>query len=246
MEVDVGKLWNKYSKHKDKKTRDELIVYYDYLVRIVAGNKFNFFGRTIEYDELKSYCTLGLIDAIDKYNPEEGIKFETYAIYRINGDLYDQIRKSDWVPRTLRRKQKDYDKAVAKFNDAGITITAELLSRELGITMEELKALEYQIHQFKLVSWEAQVDAVGDPKLADNRCMGSPEEDCLKNELAQRLHNSMSKLLENERKVILMYYYEDLTMGEISRVLNVTESRVSQLHKRALNKMHKSMTDYMR
>ena len=245
MKVDADKLWEKYSKQKDKKTRDELIVHFAYLVKITAGKMFNYFDRTVDYSELEGYGIFGLIDAIDKYDASKNVKFETYATYRIRGEIYDQIRKTDWVPRVLRQRQKEYDKAVAKFNDAGIPVTAELLSKELGITMEALDTLKCQMHQFKLVSWEAQVDAVGNPKLADNGQVSNPEEDYLKKELTQKLQDSMSKLLENERKVILMYYYEDLTMLEISKVINVSESRISQLHKRALDKMRKLMGDYM-
>ncbi len=241
----MNKLWEEYLKQRDKKTRNELISHFTYLVRITAGKMFTRFSKAIEYDELEGYGILGLIDAIDKYDPNKNVKFETYATYRIRGAIYDQMRKADCVPRALRQRQKDYDKVVEKFEGDGVPITAELLSQELGITREALSVLECQMHQFKLVSWEAQVDAVGNPKLVDNEYVSSPEEDYLKKELAQSILNSIKELSDGERDVILMHYYEDLPLSEISKVLHISKSWASQLHRRALDKMHKSMTDYV-
>ena len=209
-----------------------------------------YLGYNVEYDDLVSYGIFGLIDAIDKYDYAKEVKFETYASLRIRGAILDQIRKMDWIPRTIRQKQKRID-AVCKDIETrlGRSATDEEIASELGISDDEYLEWQSQMKITNVVSLNeymeqgAEVPAEGN-QFTTSR-FDSPEENIEKEELKKVLEESLEQLTEKEKKVILLYYYEDLTLKEISNVLEVSESRISQLHTRALQKMKTKMGDYM-
>lgn len=242
------KLWEDYSTKKSSEIREQLILEYAPLVKLVAGRLSMYLGYNVEYDDLVSYGIFGLIDAIDKFDVSLDIKFETYASLRIRGSILDQIRKMDWIPRTVRQKQKQLDAAMHEIEiEKGRPATDEELSVKLGISQEDLVDWQSQLKVTNVISlnefMEQGSEVPNEKNLASH--FDGPEEVVEKTELKQKLMESLDSLTEKERKVILLYYYEELTLKEISYALEVSESRVSQLHTRALQKMKDKLGKYM-
>ena len=246
-ETERTKLWEDYRKTKAPSLREQLITEYAGMVKIVAGRLNMYLGYTVEYDDLVGYGVFGLIDAIDKFDNFKGVKFETYASLRIRGAILDQIRKMDWIPRTLRQKQKKMDQAMRKLEmEQGHQISDEDLASELGITMDELAVWQNQMQITNLVSLDEFLEQGSEVQNeVGSFSFSQPEEMVEKEELKKMLVEALDKLTENEKKVITLYYFEELTLKEISRILEVSESRISQLHTRALQKMQKQLGSYM-
>lgn len=243
------RLWQNYSKTHSPEYRDQLILEYAQLVKLVAGRLSMYLGYNVEYDDLVGYGIFGLIDAIDKFDYGKNVKFETYASLRIRGAILDQIRKMDWIPRSLRQKQKKIDAAMSKIEaETGKAATDEEIATELGISLDELNNWQGQAKMTNLVSLDefteegtetAKMEAVGNARFEH------PEEAVEKEELKRMIVEALDTLTEKEREVVVLYYYEEMTLKEISMVLEVSESRVSQLHTKALNKMKLKLGDYM-
>ena len=239
-------LWKEYEKTKNPSIREQLIIEYSGLVKIVAGRLGMYLGYTVEYDDLVGYGIFGLIDAIDKFELTKGVKFETYASLRIRGSILDQIRKMDWIPRTLRQKQKKLETAMkdleAKY---GRPASNQELSEELGISTSEREDLVNQTQIANLVSLDEYLEQGSEVKIESANMMRfeQPERVMERQELKKVLAEAIDSLTENEQKVIAFYYFEELTLKEISRILEVSESRVSQLHTKALRKMRERMGD---
>ena len=247
-EAGRDKLWQQYSKTHDTELRDELILEYAQLVKLVAGRLSMYLGYNVEYDDLVGYGIFGLIDAIDKYDYGKNVKFETYASLRIRGAILDQIRKMDWIPRSLRKKQKKINAAMDAIEaKTGRTSTDEELAAELGISIEELNNWQGQTKMSNLISLDEYTEEGSESGIqaVNNTRFETPEDVVEKEELKKMLVEALDLLTEKEKNVVTLYYYEDLTLKEISLVLNVSESRVSQLHTKALNKMRKKLGDYM-
>ena len=243
-----NKLWNEYAATKSSEVREQLILEYAPLVKLVAGRLSMYLGYNVEYDDLVSYGIFGLIDAIDKYDFTKEVKFETYASLRIRGAILDQIRKMDWIPRTIRQKQKKLDEA-AKCVEmrTGKSASDEEVAEEVGISQEELIEWQGQLKVTNVVSLNEFVEQGNEPVMdaRHNTQFIQPEEQISQSELKEKLTEALELLTEKEKKVILLYYYEEMTLKEISKVLEVSESRVSQLHTKALVKMKKKMGDYL-
>ncbi|MCR5278157.1 MAG: FliA/WhiG family RNA polymerase sigma factor [Lachnospiraceae bacterium] len=242
------KLWEEYSAKKSPEIREQLILEYAPLVKIVAGRLSMYLGYNVEYDDLVSYGIFGLIDSIDKFDFGKEVKFETYASLRIRGSILDQIRKMDWIPRTVRQKQKQLDTAMREFEaEHGRQATDEELAVKLGITGDELTDWQSQMKVTNVISlnefMESGAEVPNEKNLASH--FEGPEEVVEKAELKEMLKASLDLLTEKEKQVILLYYYEELTLKEISYTLEVTESRVSQIHTRALQKMREKLGRYM-
>lgn len=247
-EVERQKIWEKYTKNPTQKMREQIIIEYAPLVKIVAGRLSMYLGGNVEYEDLVSYGVFGLIDAIDKFDTNKDVKFETYASLRIRGSILDQIRKMDWIPRTVRQRQRKIDEAIKSLEArTGKTPTDEMLAEELGVSGEELLSWQSQLKVTNVVSLNEFVESGNEPVMdaKGNFRFAQPEEVIAETELKRMLKDAMQLLTEKEQKVILLYYYEDLTLKEISRVLEVSESRISQLHTKALQKMKKKMGPYM-
>ena len=234
------KLWSAYAKKRDPETREALIMEYVPLVKVVSGRLSMYLGYTVEYDDLVSYGIFGLIDAIDKFDYGKGIKFETYASLRIRGSILDQIRKMDWIPRSIRQKQKQMDAAISKIEaDENRVATDDEVANELGISIDEYYNWQGQTKVTNIASIDEFVDQGIEVKAFDPRKYGKmePEQAYEQEEVKKIL--ALENLTEKERMVVVLYYYEELTLKEISKVLDVSESRVSQLHTKALQKMKK-------
>lgn len=243
------RLWEEYGRTGSAELREKIIIEYAPLVKVVAGRLSMYLGYNVEYEDLVSYGIFGLIDAIDKFDPSKEVKFETYASLRIRGTILDQIRKMDWIPRTIRQRQKQIDNAMRQIEaEKGAAATDEEIAGKLGITEDEYVDWQGQMKVTNLVSLNEYLDQGGsevanDP--AGSRQFDTPENVIEQAELKDILKSALDLLTEKEQKVILLYYYEELTLKEISRILEVSESRVSQLHTRALQKMKEKMGRYM-
>jgi len=242
------KMWADYAKTKRSDIREKIILEYAPLVKVVAGRLSMYLGYNVEYEDLVSYGIFGLIDAIDKFDSLKEVKFETYASLRIRGAILDQIRKMDWIPRTIRQKQKKIDAVMREIEaEKGRPATDGEIARGLGISDDEYTDWQSQMKITGVVSLNEYLEQGSEiPNDRDaSRHFDSPEKTVEQNELAEVLKSSLSVLTEKERRVIELYYYEELTLKEISHVLEVTESRISQLHTRALQKMKVRMGKYM-
>lgn len=237
-------LWAEFLKKPTAELREKIILEYAPLVKIVAGRLSMYLGYNVEYDDLVGYGIFGLIDAIDKFDVNKDVKFETYASLRIRGSILDQIRKMDWIPRTVRQKQKKIDEAIRKIETAtGRTATDEEIAEELQVSGDELLNWQSQLKVTNMVSLNEYVEQGMEPVMdaRGNSHFIQPEDSVAQEELKKVLEQSLEVLTEKERKVITLYYYEDLTLKEISNILEVSESRISQLHTKALAKMRKTM-----
>ncbi len=249
---DIGKrkLLEEYAKTKSSEAREKIILEYAPLVKVVAGRLSMYLGYNVEYDDLVGYGIFGLIDAIDKFDCFKEVKFETYASLRIRGAILDQIRKMDWIPRTIRQKQKQIEAAIKQIEQTtGHSATEEEIAKALGISEEEYGDWQSQMKITGLVSLNEYMEQGSDVSQDYSRHttsrFESPEESIEKEELKKMLGEALQLLTEKEQKVIVLYYYEELTLKEISNILEVSESRVSQLHTRALQKMRTKMGNYM-
>ena len=245
-ENERNNLWIEYSRTQSVEIRDKIILEYAPLVKIVAGKLSMYLGYNVEYDDLVGYGIFGLIDAIDKFDVDKGNKFETYASLRIRGAILDQIRKMDWITRSLRQKQRKIDTAVGELEkDLGRIPTDAEVARKLEISEEEYLNWQGQAKVASMVSLDEFVEAAGERNVEPVKAskMEQPEKVMEKKELKKMLMESLEALTEKERKVIVLYYYEELTLKEISRILKVSESRVSQLHTKALQKMKNKLPD---
>lgn len=244
------KLLEEYAKMKSPETREHLIMEYAPLVKVVAGRLSMYLGYNVEYEDLVSYGIFGLIDAIDKFDYLKDVKFETYASLRIRGAILDQIRKMDWIPRTIRQKQKKIEAVIREIElNSGHAATDEEIARGLGISDAEYLDWQSQMKITGLVSlneyMEQGSDVSQDYSMQTTSHFEAPEERVEREELTKVLGEALELLTEKEQKVITLYYFEELTLKEISNILEVSESRVSQLHTRALKKMKVKMGNYM-
>ncbi len=249
-ETGKKKLWEDYASTRSPEIREKIILEYAPLVKVVAGRLSMYLGYNVEYEDLVSYGIFGLIDAIDKFDCLKDVKFETYASLRIRGAILDQIRKMDWIPRTIRQKQKRIDAAIREIETQyGRNAKDEEIAEHLGITDDEYLDWQSQMKITNVVSLneflEQGSEVSNEAASTKSAAFDSPEEILEREELKKMLAQALELLTEKERKVILLYYYEDLTLKEISNILEVSESRISQLHTRALQKMRGKMGNYI-
>lgn len=239
-EESLKKLWETYARTKESKIKEQLIIEYAQVVKYVAGRLSMYLGSNVEFDDLVGYGVFGLIDAIDKFDLEKGIKFETYASLRIRGAILDNIRKMDWIPRSVRKKQKSIEAAHQKLeSEFDRYVEDEDMAAELGITVTDYHKWQEQTSALMLTSLEDHVDKGGESKMEHigRSRFDQPEASVEKKELKEMLIKAIESLTEKEKKVITLYYYEELTLKEISHIMGVSESRISQLHTKALGKM---------
>ena len=228
METDhsVDTLWQRFKHEGDRDARDRLVVHYSPLVKFVAGRVRSGLPPSVDQNDLVSDGVLGLLDAVEKFEPERGLQFQTYAVTRIRGAIVDGLRSSDWVPRSIREKIRDVDAATARLEaELGRPPKDRELAAELGITVEELRKVYSQTAHTSVVSFETVVDEDAPRETAE---FPGTSDDLPPGFLA-----AVRELAERDQIVVALYYWERLTLAEIGRVLGVTESRVSQLHSRA-------------
>jgi len=237
-------LWIKYKEQNDLNAKDNLIVKYVELVKIVAGRLYVSYNAHVEYEDLVSYGIIGLIDAIEKFDITKKIKFETYANFRIRGSIIDQLRSLDWIPRSMRQKYKNLEKVISKLqNEHGADIKDELIAKELGITLNELNKLMADVSLFSLVSLDEKIEENSNFSIKSNNLEMSPEGNLFDKETKLILKDRIDSLPERERTIISLYYYSELTYKEIAEILGISESRISQLHSKSIIKLRTSIEE---
>jgi RNA polymerase sigma factor FliA len=246
----ISRLWEEYKKTGSRDARDRLIVNYSPLVKYVAGRVSVGLPQNIEQADLVSYGIFGLIDAIDKFDTGRGIKFETYAIARIKGAIIDELRSIDWVPRSVRAKARAVEKAYSKLeNDLHRTPTDAELATELKMSDKELQNVFNQISFVGLVALDEMLSVSGER--GESTTLGETLPDKGEGpvaafeveEMKQLLADAINRMGEREKIVLTLYYYEGLTLAEIGEVLGVTESRVCQIHTKAVLQLRAKMTE---
>jgi len=237
---EIDRLWTEFKEHGSSADRDALIVHYSPLVKYVAGRVAVGLPQNVDQADLVSYGIFGLIDAIEKFDLERGFKFETYAISRIKGAIIDELRSVDWVPRSVRAKARNLEKAYSKLEaQFHRTPTDAELAEELDLTDNQLQQTFSQISFIGLVALDETLSGAGDR--GEAMSLGDTVPDAAPGpmasyeveEMRQVLAEAINGMPEREKIVLTLYYYEGLTLAEIGQVLGVTESRVSQLHSRA-------------
>src|SRR5881397_2662697 len=251
VEAAIKALWVEYKASKDEKLRERLILHYSPLVKYVAGRVGVGLPSNIEQADLVSYGIFGLIDAIEKFDLERAIKFETYAISRIKGAIIDELRAIDWIPRSVRYKAREVEKAYASL-EARLhrTPTEPEVADELGISLEDLHTIFSQVSFVNVIALDellnvggergdklSLVDTLEDTKAED------PVQAFETEEIKYLLARAINTLPEREKIVVTLYYYEGLTLAEIGQVLGVTESRICQMHTKAVLQLRGKLAD---
>ena len=233
-------LWDEYRKTNQAALKEKLILHYAPIVKYVAGRLMVHIGQNIEFDDLVGYGVFGLIDAIEKFDHTKGVKFETYASFRIRGAIIDSIRRLDWVPRTLRQKNKHIENVIIKLEEElGRSPSDDELADALGLGLDETVDLLRKASVHSLVSLDDFLEQNYEKSHVSlvTNSSDSPEELTEDKEKKQKLAEAINNLKDNEKLVITLYYYEGLTLKEISSIMKVTESRVSQIHTKAISRL---------
>jgi RNA polymerase sigma factor for flagellar operon FliA len=224
-------LWQAYAAKPERGTRDALIAQYAPLVKYVIGRLRLTLPPALDESDVLGYGTIGLIEAVDRFDPERGVKFETYAIPRIRGAIIDAVRALDLVPRSARERGRDIERAYqALFTQRGAMPTEQEVADALGMTHEQLRdAMRDTSCTLLPLEGDGREDGVGlESTLSDERAV-EPLAAAVQSDAVERLAQALDRLEERDRLIVSLYYYEELTMKEIGEVLDVTESRVSQL-----------------
>ena len=242
----INQLWSQYRKTKTVQIRELLIEHYLPLVKLVAGRVAIGMPAHVDKEDLVSNGFFGLLEALDRFDPAREIKFETYAVARIRGSILDSIRAQDWVPATLRQKARQYEKTLADVeNRLGRSATDQEIAEALDITVTELQHLLNKLSTSTIIPLEEFAKT----ETSSNQSF-NPSENIEEKEVKETLVKTIDRLPDKERLVVTLYYYEGLTLKEIGKVLGVSESRISQLHTKAvfrlrgrLNRMKKKILD---
>jgi RNA polymerase sigma factor for flagellar operon FliA len=247
--IELQDLWRRYKSSHDERARERLVVAYSPLVKYVAGRMGSALPAHVEEADLISYGLGGLISAIERFDPSRDIRFETYAIARIRGAIIDELRTLDWVPRSVRARAREFERVNTKL-EARLhrAPTDEEMAAELQIPIEELQEALLQISNSTIVAldelWTVS-DSTGDQvslldTLADDEAE-DPQAHVERSSFRDRVADAIVALPEREKIVIALYYYENLTLREIGEILGVTESRVSQLHTKAVLRLRSKL-----
>lgn len=236
----IAAAWRCLKESGDERAREGLILHYSPLVKFVAGRVGVGLPRNVEQSDLVSYGMFGLIDAIDKFEPSRGIKFETYAVNRIKGAILDELRALDWVPRSVRARAREIQRSLSELeHQLHRSVTDEELADHMGIAVTTLQDQLGEISTLGFVALDELVEpgergsaAIGD-MVADPRAV-DPGGSFEQQESRYVLIDAINRLAERERLVVTLYYYEGLTLAEIGAVLGVTESRICQIHTKAV------------
>ena len=247
----IAELWRSYKDQATPEARERLIVHYSPLVKFVAARVAAGLPQSIEQADLVSYGIFGLIDAIDKFDPGRGFKFETYAISRIKGAIIDELRSIDWVPRSVRAKARSIETAYSKLeNELLRTPDDTELAGELDISEVELAQNLSEISFVGIVALDEIVGAGGERSgsttVGDNVAAGGAHDPVAAfevDEMKSLLADAINRMPDRERLVLTLYYYEGLTLAEIGEVLRVTESRVCQIHTKAILQLRSRLSD---
>ncbi|HUO45374.1 MAG TPA: FliA/WhiG family RNA polymerase sigma factor [Acidimicrobiia bacterium] len=244
---DIGSLWESFKATGDERAREALILQYSPLVKFVAGRVGVGLPRNVDQADLVSNGVFGLIDAIDKFEPERGFKFETYAINRIKGSILDGLRALDWVPRSVRSRAREIERSMSELEHRlHRTPSDEELATHMSTGVENVRSTLAEMSNLGMVALDELVgpdsgSAMGD-FIADPRGLG-PEAAFQAEETRHILSDAINRLPDRERLVITLYYFEGLTLAEIGDVLGVTESRICQIHAKSVLSLRNRMAE---
>jgi RNA polymerase sigma factor for flagellar operon FliA len=239
----MKKLWNEYKKTRSIDDRNRIVEQFLPLVKKIASDVYQRLpNKSVEFEDLCSYGSIGLIEAVERYDPTINIKFQTYAISRIRGSMLDHLRNIDWIPRSLRKKIKDYEKAVLEIkNEEGKEPTDEEIAKKLNLGIDDAKKIKNEVNRTQILSLEEYLfrNEKSRDEFANMRDNDSEDPNSVisKMEMVEALKESIRKLKKREQLLLQLYYYEELNFKEIGAVLNISESRVSQIHSHILMKL---------
>ncbi|GAB4175798.1 MAG: RNA polymerase sigma factor WhiG [Calditrichia bacterium] len=244
MAQSVDPLWQKYATERNAEVKNQLMEKYLGLVHYVVSNLFKSLPSNIEREDLVNIGVIGLGEALDRYNPYFGIKFETYAIPRIKGSIIDELRKLDWIPRSLRAKSNLIKSAIDKLEQENANhFTDEDIAEELGISLEEYQQWQSDLNNINMLSLDRESGGnENEHNLYDvvpNYSVENPLEEMENEELKKLLVKALKTLPEKARLAITLYYFEKLTFKEIGKILKVSESRISQIHSESMQRLKK-------
>jgi RNA polymerase sigma factor for flagellar operon FliA len=248
VEAGIVALWREFGKEREHRLRDRLVLHYAPLVKYVAGRVGTGLPAHVDVGDLVQSGIFGLVDAIEKFEPERGLKFETYAMQRIRGAILDELRSQDWVPRSVRSRARELERAMERL---GARLQRQPLDTELatemGIKVEELSELYAQLQLTSVVALDELVAAGrGTASLAEtlpDEAAEDPVASLVDLDNRRQLARAIEQLNERDRVVVTLYYFENLTLAEIGKVLGVTESRVCQLHTRAVLRLRAKLVE---
>lgn len=247
--TDINELWEAYNENRDVSLRNDIVMYYSNLVKLIAQRMRGTYKNYAQLDDAVNQGIIALIDAVEKFDASRGFKFETFASIKVKGAIIDFIRAQDWAPRRLRKLSGDLDSTYNElYSELGRQPTHMEIAKKLNITTEQLDRVMESTYNFNLLSYEEVVwqkmSAMGNEPTTDN-VEESPERRLMEKELREQLGSAIDALNERERTVVSLYYYEKLKLKEIADILGVSESRVCQIHSTAILKMKRTMKDYI-
>ena len=243
-------LWLEYRKTKSPQLRDKLIRQYMPLVKYVAGKLAVGMPGSVEFDDLVGFGQFGLLDAIEKFDPGKNVKFKTYAVTRIRGAIFDELRQLDWVPRSVRQKSREIEDTIVELESKlGRTATDAEIAEKLGVSESEYQQTVMKVSGTSVLSlndvWYSGNDnddmSIGDS--IESPSSLNPDVIVEREEIRKVIIEAINELPEKEKMVIVLYYHEDLTFKEIGQVLEVSESRISQLHTKANLRLRAKLTN---
>lgn len=243
-------LWKEFKKTRSSALRDKFIKQYMPLVKYVAGKVSTGMPDSVEFDDLVGFGQFGLLDAINKFDPDKNVKFKTYAVTRIRGAIFDELRELDWVPRSVRQKSREIEDTIVDLEaKLGRTASDAEIAKAMGMTESEYQTTVMKVSGTSVLSlndvWYSGDDSdhmsIGDSIEAPNSL--NPDVIVEREEVRKVIIQAINELPKNEKMVIVLYYHEDLTFKEIGQVLNVSESRISQLHTKANLRLRAKLTN---
>ena len=248
-EMDTQELLRLYKETGDESLKWPLVLRYEGLIKNAAMQIRGVYSSFAQIDDIINEGIITLLGAIDKFDPDKGVKFETYVSKRIRGAVIDLARRQDWVPRSVRRKARDIDQASSElFSELGRYPTDREMAQRLGVSQDQYQEDLANSSMCNVLSLDALFEdreQTGRAELPDDGSEGRPEDSMLRQELLETLTKAIESLRENEQTVISLYYHKNLSMKEIAQVMEVSEPRISQLHSRAIQKLKLYMNQYM-
>ena len=246
--ADIGALWLEYEKTRSIDIKNELITHYLYIVEKTVKRMMPVYGQHFEYDDMISCGVIGLIDAVDKFDCAKNVKFETYSTLRIKGEIIDNIRRQDWAPVTLRSKLKSISLAYDELAAEGVTaVNDEDVAKRLNMDVDKVRKAQIADSMFNVVSLEEILYKAAFEEGAydgTGSTDASPSAGLESSEIKSVLRSAVETLSDNEKLVVQLYYYEEILIKDIAAIIGVSESRVSQIHSKALGKLKKSLQSY--
>lgn len=245
METTINAMWRDYKRSGDRRVRNAIIMHYKPVLESVVSQMAHKYQDYYEFDDILGYGMIGLIDAIRKFDHTKGIKFQTYASIRIRGAIIDEVRRQDWIPRNVRQNHTAITDAEDKLNvELGRKPTVDEVSKRVEMPKEKIARVKKQWNTHTVLSLEEK-QAVSDVEPMSEDMDIMPEKAMLKQEEVNTLAYHLSKLPEREQLVLTLSFYEELTLKEIGKIMDITESRVSQIRSKAIAKLRKQMHAYV-